>query len=154
MGRLVLYVLPAFFLAIATGSVQADDKADIIMANQAFDDAVAKRDINAVEALWAHDANVTIIHPSSKEPLVGWDAVRKSWAEGTLARFSEIQLSLLNPHVRVDGNAATVVGIERFQGKRADNGQFVEFQALTTNIYEKRDGRWLMTHHHASRMPQ
>ena len=49
---------------------------------------------------------------------------------------------------------ATVVGTERFQGKRVDNGQSVEFQALTTNIFEKRDGRWLMTHHHASRMPQ
>src|SRR4051794_5479667 len=138
---------------MVAGSAQADDKTDVVTANQAFDNAVSKRDINAVEALWAHDNNVSIIQPSSKEPLVGWDAVRKSWAEGTFARFSDIQLSLSNPRVRVDGNTATVVGTERFQGKRADNGQTVEFQAVTTNVFEKRDGRWLMTHHHASRVP-
>ena len=139
---------------MVSGSTRADDETDVVTANQAFDNAVSKRDINAIEALWAHNNNVSIIHPSSKEPLVGWDAVRKSWTEGTLTRYSEIQLSLLNPHVRVDGNMATVVGTERFQGKRVDNGQSVEFQALTTNIFEKRDGRWLMTHHHASRMRQ
>jgi ketosteroid isomerase-like protein len=118
-----LYLLPASFVVLVIGSAQADDKSDVIIANQAFDNAVAKRDINAVEALWAHDANVTIIHPASKEPLVGWDAVRKSWAEGTLALFSEIELSLPNPQVRVNGSTATVVGVEKFQGKRADNGQ-------------------------------
>ena len=148
-------LIPLVVLLAMVGSpAWADDKADVLAANQAFDSAVSKRDINALEPLWAHDANVTIIHPSSKEPLVGWDAVRKSWAEGTLARFSEIQLSMPNPHVRVNGTTATVVGIEMFRAKRADNGQTVEFQALTTNTFEKRDGRWLMTHHHASRMPQ
>jgi ketosteroid isomerase-like protein len=153
MRRSALYILSALCVAFA-GPTWADDKVDVSAANQAFDNAVSKRDISAVEALWAHDAAVTIIHPSSKEPLVGWDAVRKSWAEGTLARFSEIQLSQPNPHVHISGNTATVVGVEKFQSKRADNGQTVEFQALTTNIFEKRDGRWLMTHHHASRMPQ
>lgn len=154
MRQLRLCIPIVLFFAVVAGSVQADDRTDVVAANKAFDNAVSKRDINSIEALWAHDNNVSIIHPSSKEPLVGWEAVSKSWAEGTLARYSDIQLSLSDPHVRVDGNLATVVGTERFQGKRADNGQTVEFQALTTNVFEKRDGRWLMTHHHASRMPQ
>jgi ketosteroid isomerase-like protein len=139
---------------VLTTPVQADDKADVLAANKAFDAAVSNRNIDHLDPLWANDGSVTIIHPSSKAPLVGWEAVRKSWAEGTLARFSELSVSMIDPDVRISGNTAVAVGIEIVKGKRADNGAAVEFAALTTNVYEKRDGRWLMIHHHGSRLPQ
>ena len=67
---------------------------------------------------------------------------------GGIARFSELSVSIINPDVRRSGNTAVA---EIVKGKRADNGAAVEFAALTTNVYEKRDGRWLMVHHHGSR---
>jgi ketosteroid isomerase-like protein len=52
--------------------------------------------------------------------------------------------------VRVNGNNATVVGVETIKG-RWPNGEQVEFDAVTTNVYEKQADRWLMVHHQASR---
>jgi hypothetical protein len=61
---------------------------------------------------------------------------------------------MATPSVRMNGETALVVGIEVARGKRVNSGEIVEFAALTTNVYEKRDGRWLMVHHHGSRVPQ
>ncbi|MCS3451994.1 MULTISPECIES: YybH family protein [Bradyrhizobium] len=83
---------------------------------------------------------------------LGWDAVRKSW-EGTFARFAEISVSMNEPQIHVAQNVAWVVGIESAEGK-FKNGDAVSFTAFTTNMYEKRDGHWLMVLHTTSRVPQ
>jgi len=139
-------------LAIIRNPAQADDKSDVLAANKAFERAFSNLDINAIEALWARDENVTILHPISKAPLIGWEGVRKSW-EGALSRYTEISVTMNEPHVSVGPGMAWVVGVEKVQGRRP-SGEIVEFAALTTNVFEKRDGRWLMVHHHGSRMPQ
>ena len=153
MRRSARHAASLLLLAIAAtpAPARADDLADVLAANHAFDQALSHRDMRALDALWAHDADVTCIHPSGRALLVGWEAVRKSWAEGTFRRFGEMNVTMADPHVRIHGTVAVVVGVEAVRAKRADDGQAVEFQALTTNTYEKRDGRWLMTHHHASR---
>lgn len=153
MNLLVRFFALGFLVSGLTLPALADDHAEVLAANRAFDAAVSGRDIKVLDPLWAHDGSVTIIHPSSKTPLVGWGAVRKSWAEGTLARFSELSVAMANPSVRVRGDVAVVTGIEVVQGKRAGTGESAAFSALTTNVYEKRDGRWLMVHHHGSRVP-
>lgn len=137
---------------LVSGLARADDRADVLAANQTVSAAFSKLDIKAFDPLWAHDESVTTIHPSSKTVVVGWEAVRKSWAEGTLSRYKEISVAMENPSISVANNVALVVGIEKVHGTRA-NGDVAEFSALTTNVYEKRNGHWLMIHHHASRMP-
>ncbi len=139
-------------LFLMAGAAVADDKSDVLAANNEYLRAFSSLDIKAVEAVWAHDGNVTVIHPFSKTPAVGWDAVRKSWEEA-ISRSIEFSITMDNPHVSVGNNAAWVVGIENVRAHRK-SGQTEEFSSLATNIYEKRDGRWLMVHHHGSRMPQ
>jgi ketosteroid isomerase-like protein len=150
-------------LAIATGlififgtvNLHAQQNADIeavAAANVAFDTALSARDINAMERLWAAEPYVIAVHPSSKALIVGWDAVRKSW-EGTFARFAEISVSMKEPQIHVAQNVAWVVGVESAEGK-FKNGDAVSFTAFTTNMYEKRDGRWFMVLHTTSRVPQ
>ncbi len=149
-ARILPFVLLTGFLS---GVARADDRADVLAANQAVSAAFSTLDIKAFDPLWAHNDSVTIIHPISKTVLVGWDSVRKSWAEGTLTRYKEITVTMDDPSISITNNVARVVGIEKVRGTRA-NGDAAEFSALTTNVYEKRDGRWLMVHHHGSRMPQ
>src|SRR6266536_5067160 len=150
-------------LAIATGlifilgtiNLHAEQKSDIeavTAANLAFDTALSARDINAMERVWAAESHVIAVHPARKVLIVGWDAVRKSW-EGTFDRFAEISVSMKEPQIHVTQNVAWVVGIESAQGK-FKNGDAVSFTAFTTNMYEKRDGRWLMVLHTTSRVPQ
>ena len=146
--------LPLILLSgLLNGAAHADDRADVLAANQAMSKAFTALDIRAFDPLWAHDNSVTIVHPSSKTVLVGWEAVRKSWAEGTLTRYKEITVTMDDPSISIANDVALVVGIEKVRGTRT-NGDAAEFSALTTNVYEKRNGHWLMVHHHGSRMPQ
>lgn len=105
-----------------------------------------------MERAWAAESYVIAVHPASKVLIVGWDAVRKSW-EGTFDRFAEISVSMKEPQIHLSQNVGWVVGIESIRGK-SKNGDAVSFMAFTTNMYEKRDGRWLMVLHASSRVPQ
>jgi ketosteroid isomerase-like protein len=126
--------------------------AQLESANAAFDAALSRRDLSALDTLCIQDAAVTALHPPSKAVTVGWPAVRKSW-EGAFANFPEMSVQMKNPQVRILGSMAIVTGIEAFRGKRP-NGDVVEFLAPTTNVYEKHGEQWLLVHHHAGRAPQ
>jgi len=131
---------------------QPSDVEAVAAANVAFDTALSGRDINAMTKVWAAEPYAIAVHPTSKALIVGWDAVRKSW-EGTFDRFAEISVSMKEPHVHLAQNMGWVIGIESVQGK-FKNGEAVSFMAFTTNVSEKRDGRWLMVLHATSRVPQ
>jgi ketosteroid isomerase-like protein len=149
LGALVAGLL----IVVATG-LRADQQESnaVSAANHAFDKAISTRDVLAMEKVWATEPHVIAIHPASKALIVGWDAVRKSW-EGTFDRFSEISVSMQDPQIHINANVAWVIGVEAVQGK-LKNGDPVNFAAFTTNMYEKRDGRWLMVLHTTSRVPQ
>jgi ketosteroid isomerase-like protein len=142
------------FLFVATVAFGQDspEVARLKAANATFDATLSKRDLAALDALWAQDAAVTALHPPSKAVIVGWGAVRKSW-EGAFANFPELSVQMKDPQVRIAGSTAIVTGVEIVRGKRP-NGEAVEFLAPTTNVYEKRGEQWLLVHHHAGRAPQ
>jgi ketosteroid isomerase-like protein len=148
-------IVAGVILILGLVNLHAEQKSEIetvAEANYAFDTAISTRDIKAMERVWAAEPHAIAVHPASKALIVGWDAVRKSW-EGTFDRFAEISVSMKEPQIHVAENVAWVVGMENVQGK-ARNGDAVNFMAFTTNIYEKRDGRWLMVLHTTSRASQ
>src|SRR6266516_7145501 len=150
-----LVIASGLVFILGSVNLHAEQKSDIeavAAANLAFDTALSARDVKAMERVWATEPYVIAVHPASKVLIVGWDAVRKSWA-GTFDRFAEISVSMKEPQIHVTQNVAWVVGIESAQGK-FKNGDAVSFTAFTTNMYEKRDGRWLMVLHTTSRVPQ
>ena len=65
-----------------------------------------------MEAAWAHDPSVSAKHPSSKAVLVGWNAVRKSYADQP-SRHKDFSVTMENPVITVCDNIAWVVGLER-----------------------------------------
>ncbi|VIO73727.1 YybH family protein [Bradyrhizobium ivorense] len=144
-GAMLLLTAQAF-------SADDPDVAKLMTANSAFDAALSKRDLAALDVIWAQDDRVSAFHPPSKATIVGWSAVRRSW-EGAFGNFPEISVEMKNPHIRIAGNMALVTGTETFRGKRS-NGEVVEFLAPTTNVYEKRGEQWVLVHHHAGRAPQ
>ncbi|WFU19931.1 nuclear transport factor 2 family protein [Bradyrhizobium sp. CB3481] len=150
-----LMIATGLIFTLGTVNLHAEQKSDIeavTAANLAFDTALSARDIDAMERVWAAEPYVIAVHPASKALIVGWDAVRKSW-EATFGRFAEISVSMKEPQIHVAQNVAWVVGMESVQGK-SKNGEAVSFMAFTTNMYEKRKGRWLMVLHTTSRVPQ
>jgi len=128
------------------------ERAAIAAANHVFDRALSARDIAAMDTIWAHEPYVIAVHPASKTPSVGWAAVRKS-SQATFDRFADISVSMQDPQIRINENVAWVVGLEEIRGK-LKNGEAAVFMALTTNMFEKIGGRWLMVLHTTSRAPQ
>jgi len=129
-------------------SRQTSDVERVQAASQAFIAAIAARDIQAMERLWAHESYATFIGPLSTTVVVGWDGVRKAW-EMRFGQFDKVTISLAESHVRTNGNAAWAVGIEKVQLLRKD-GHTLSFDAFVTNVFENQDGRWLLVSHQAT----
>lgn len=144
-------LLPLLLVISGMASARADDKADVLVANTQVEQAFSKLDVKAIEATWAQDGSVSVIHPSSKAPILGWEAVQKTYADHPV-RYKDFSVAMNNPQVTTNGNVAWVIGIEKVYAHRA-NGDVLDISALTTNIFEKRGDKWLLVHHHASRMP-
>jgi ketosteroid isomerase-like protein len=84
--------------------------------------------------------------------MIGWNAV-KSGYEDLFNRFPELSVNMAEPLIRQDGDAAVIVGVET-QKVRLSNGEAASALLPATNVFVKRDGHWLMVHHHSSRPPQ
>jgi hypothetical protein len=83
-----------------------------------------------------------------------WEAVNKSWEEVLHKVTSKIDMSYNRAGApQIDGNLAWEVGTERGPVRFGD-GKTVDFAVLSTNVYQKIDGRWLMISHQAGQIPK
>jgi uncharacterized protein (TIGR02246 family) len=123
----------------------ARDLAAVEAANDAFYAAFEARDLDAMSDLWAHDADVTCVHPGWTT-LRGWGAVASSWA----ALFSgpqQLQFILTGTGVVVVGDVAWVTGEENLLAGAGDGGATV----AVINVFARDDdGRWRMRAHHGA----
>ena len=121
------------------------DVEDVNAASQVFNAAISARDIGAMDKVWTHEAYATFMGPLSTTVVVGWDGVR----EMRFSQFDRVIISVAESHVRTNGKAAWAVGIEKVQLLRK-NGDTLSFDAFVTNVFENRDGRWLIVAHQAT----
>jgi ketosteroid isomerase-like protein len=128
------------------GGQQLSDVDAVKAANQAFYVALSTGDVAAMQKVWSSDPDITNIGPASKAIAVGWGAIGKLSGRTLKAAMDQ-------PRIKVVGTIAWVSGVEETQ-RKDETGTPVSNAYLATNIFQKQDGRWLMVHHHASRMPQ
>lgn len=123
---------------LADGEVGA-----VLTANASFYAAFEARDLDAMSDLWAHDEEVTCVHPGWVT-LRGWGAVASSWA----ALFDgpqRLQFIVTDAHAVVSGDVAWVTCDENLLG--GEGGATV----VALNLF-RRDaaGGWRMVAHHGS----
>jgi ketosteroid isomerase-like protein len=148
-SAVALGLAAAVVSAIPRPAAAQTSEADAVrVANATYYAAFSSRDIGAMEALWPRTAAAAAVHPFSRTPAVGWEAVRRSYEEA-FARFAEVSATMGEPHIVVHQGTAWVVGTETLRGRRP-NGEAVNVTALATNILEKQGDRWLVVLHHAS----
>jgi ketosteroid isomerase-like protein len=144
-------------VAFAQGGAVAQETSDVEKvkaASQAFYAALNARDQNAMAKVYAHTPYVAYIPPVGSDIAVGWEAVNKTWEEVFQKVTSKIDMSYNRAGgPQIDGNLAWEVGTERGPVTFAD-GKTVDFGVLSTNIYQKIDGRWLMISHQAGQIPK
>jgi ketosteroid isomerase-like protein len=120
--------------------VSAED--EVRAANHAFYRAFESLQLERMEASWAHDGQVTCVHPGW--PLaVGWAAVRATWQ--TIFRNTDaIRFRISDERIDVGGELAWIVCVENV-GSDGSEGA-----VLATNVFRRDGGRWRMVHHHGS----
>ena len=135
---------------------QAADAEGVRAAVPAYYAALNARDIRAMGALWSRDAEPMMIHPTgpqARSPVVGWEAVRRSFEEAW-PRFEEFKVTVNEPvQVRVGQGGAVAVAVTPVRQK-VRGGAALDYTALATFAFERREGRWLLVHNHVSRVPQ
>src|SRR6266545_5783139 len=150
MNRLGIFAVATVSLSILAAALPASraigqQKAEqasaverVNAASQIFIAAIAARDLQAMEKVWAHEPYVTFIGPLSTTVVVGWDGVKKAW-EMRFSQFDRVTISLADSHVHSNGKVAWAVGVEKVQLLRK-NGETLDFDAFVTNVFENQDG--------------
>jgi ketosteroid isomerase-like protein len=114
------------------------DSDDVLTANLAFYQAFTGRDIAAMEALWARQAQIICVHPGWP-PLSGREAVMWSW-RNILSNPEQDSVACHDDQAFLYGDFAIVICEEELAG-----GHLV-----ATNMFLKEGGRWRLFHHQAS----
>ena len=110
---------------------------ELLRANQAFYDAFAARDIEAMDELWARSLPVTCVHPGWT-PLLGREDVMSSW-RSILLGGSAPEISCSAAHPGLLGAAGVVTCVEH-----------IGLDSLVaTNVFALEEGIWQLVHHHA-----
>ena len=113
------------------------DLAALEFANDAFYQAFAAASLDAMEAVWAEQANVFCIHPGWA-PITNRIEVMASWQE-ILSNAGPIPVSCVAPKATIFGDIGLVCCYERFANQHL----------VASNLFIRADGRWRMIHHHA-----
>jgi ketosteroid isomerase-like protein len=126
---------------------------EVKAAVEAYHIALVSLDVTKMAPLWAHEDDVMLINPRDKEVVIGWDAVQKDW-ETTFAPEAELKVTQTSgPYIRVVGDTAWATGIVNSEIK-LKSGQAITALTFQTDVFEKRNGKWLIVAHVASRVPQ
>jgi hypothetical protein len=123
--------------------------AEIEKANTAFYRALESGAIEQMDEVWAHENWVRCVHPGWNV-VAGWHRVRESW-EMIFDGGQRMRVSATDVSVQTAGEFAWVTCTENITvfGETA----FDSAQAVATNLFIRREGRWLMILHHASPIP-
>ena len=131
----------------------ASEQDAVRAANQAYYSALSARDIKAMEQVWSRSADDVLVAPPIRPAAhVSWDKIKKQY-ETFWATLEELTVSMDESTVHMEGTVAWVYGTEQAK-RRTKDGKVSGGPNFGTNIFVKRDGRWLMVFHQAALMPQ
>ena len=120
------------------------DEGEVYKANEAFYSAFESLDIKEMEKVWLKEKYIQCIHPGWRL-LTGWEDVMTSWRQ-IFENTKEMRFITTDVKVQVRESLAWVTLYENINsrvGREISSGVI-----LSTNIFEKRQERWYIIHHH------
>ncbi|HXW16099.1 MAG TPA: nuclear transport factor 2 family protein [Terriglobia bacterium] len=126
------------------------DEEEVLAANRTFYTALHTLDISLMAQVWLHENWVKCLHPGW-DLLLGWDEVHGSWEE-IFRSTDQMMVSISRPLVHVAGDVAWVSCLENVTTASPKN--FSSALVEATNIFQRRQGRWLLVHHHTTPLAQ
>ena len=120
-----------------------------LKANSRFYEVFNKQDVDQMRKVWMDDDSITCIHP-------GWDVLRgvetvmRSW-EGIFQNSAPLDIRLSDVTVTASEDLVWVSCYENLYVISPDG--VMTSSVYATNMFQKVDGEWKMTLHHASPIP-
>lgn len=148
-----LTLLMTIGLICAPSLACADDRADVIAANNEFYSALNKMftgDAVPMKAVWSHADDVTYMGPTGDFDH-GWSAVLKNW-EAQAAMKLGGHVKGTDIRVIVGRDIAVVSDFEQGENTNA-KGKVERLKLRATNVYRKEGGAWKMVGHHTDTLP-
>jgi hypothetical protein len=150
-----------------------DDCGAVLLCNLGFYEAFSLQDAEAMRNVWWNSPSVICIHPSHP-PLIGSNAVLESFTQifengmkGGGVRVGGVGIAAASGGVfmtptnfrglSVRGTTASLVCDEEVYSKGSageSSSRVLVNKLLTTNVFRKIGGKWMMTHRHASWHPE
>ena len=124
-------------------------EATVLQANDAFYEAIQKRDFSAMERCWSHGDDVACTHPGWHR-LDGWTEIARSWV-AIFANSRPWRVACEDPRTTISEDIAVIACVERLEAVGGE-GEPARMQA--TNVYRRFGEEWKMILHHASPMPE
>lgn len=121
-----------------------DSEASVLAANARFYNAFRDGDLASMQALWAKGDNVCCVHPGASG-ISGYDLVMRSWEYVWVDYEFPLEIELRDVQVHVRGDIGYVTCVELVKTKGSNWGR-----QFATNVFERVDGEWLISVHHAS----
>jgi len=129
----------------ASQKLQTDEE-EVLTANRTFYAALHALDMSRMAQVWLHADWVKCLHPGW-DLLMGWEEVKRSWEE-IFRSTEQMMVSISRPLLHVEGNTAWVCCQEDVTSSARND--ISSAMVETTNIFLRREGRWLMVHHHTT----
>jgi ketosteroid isomerase-like protein len=132
--RILILLGPLAMIAFAQ---PADDKNALLQMEQGWNLALKNKDVSWFEQNLADDLTDT----SSGSGALHTKAEDIAALKQDKTVYDSLALS--NLHVRIEGNAGIVTGVNHLRG-RDEKGEAFDAKLSFTDTYIKRDGRWLV----------
>jgi ketosteroid isomerase-like protein len=154
MRFLTAVLLSAAIMVAGSGKGYASDANDVKAVVNAYHVALSALDAAKLDALWVHDDTVMDIEPNDKAISLGWDAVKKNF-DTEFASLAEMKLMQTDgPHIQVKGDTAWSTSIANATTLHPKGGPVLtNVQTFETDVFQKRDGKWLLVSHTALPVP-
>ena len=123
---------------------------EVTEANAGFYRAFETLKLDAMELVWAKDADIQCGHPGWRI-LRGWGPVMESWKR-IFENTPSMTFELTDVRVEVRGELAWVTLYENLNS--TIEGQNYSAAILTTNMFQKTSEGWRMILHHGSSVSQ
>lgn len=131
---------PRFVPLIA--GLEDDDREGVIEANRTFYRAFMRRDLAAMNELWARTAPVTCLHPG-QAPLFDRAAILASWQAIMRNPATPSQIKIVEDRLLVRGRMGMVICREVLPNAHL----------MATNVFVREGDAWKIVHHQSAAAP-
>ena len=127
-----------------------DDVAAVADANSFYYHAISSLDLSLLEQAWAHEEYVSLVGPRHVSPTIGWGNVYSYYSQ-TVAVLRKISVRPIEPRIHVNGTCAWVIAREEIGSDSClkDGTPVSSRPTISTNVFERFNGKWRMVSHHA-----